>query len=78
MDLSLIPLESLIKEVMARHDNTLIVTENVLRKASGEHRLIEITPRYQGDYLKLAGMCGYAQRKLLKEYDSTERPIAGG
>lgn len=69
MDLSLVPLEELHKEFLARFDHAVVIGIKILPNEK------KISRRWNGDHHIVAGLCADVGQMVIKEWYDRQTPI---
>ena len=75
-DVSLIPTDDLITELLNRHDHAVFMGMKIFEQATKEKggNVVNVR-RWYGNSYTCCGLCDSLKRTILNEYDSLEKPI---
>lgn len=69
-DLSLIPVEDLIDEIMKRNDDVILY-----RAQKCDNESLDMHPSFKGNYFTCIGLCEKMKQLLLEDFDETQSDI---
>lgn len=78
MDLSLVPLDILVQELLDRHDHAIFMGAKTMAMPDSKQTDIISIRRWKGNAYTCAGLCDSLNRSVLDLFHKSETPIDGG